>query len=122
MMEIISFQGTINIPQEVGPRWHHFGIFLLNDRTGAKVRNIAETHRDNPEQINQEIIEKWIQGQGELPVTWEKLVEVLQKVCLNRLAYDIAIVKCPDQVTVRSHNAKNPSVRSAHHSCSCTII
>ena len=107
MMEIISFQGTINIPQEIGPNWYHFGIFLLNDCSGAKVRNIAEKHRDNPEQINQEIIEKWIQGQSKLPVTWETLVGVLHKVRLNRLAHDIAIEKCPDQVADESHCQKS---------------
>ena len=48
---------------------------------------------NNSEQINQEILEQWITGKGEEPVTWATLVEVLQDVELTELASDIADVK-----------------------------
>ena len=48
---------------------------------------------NNSEQINQEILEQWIAGKGEEPVTWGTLVEVLQDVELTELASDIADVK-----------------------------
>ena len=108
MRELIRFQGrnkTINIPQRICTKWYDFGIFLLSDDSGAKVCNIAETNRDKPEEINRDILAKWIQGQGLLPVTWETLVGVLRDIELNELAKDIASVKCTEPVI-------NPSVTS----------
>ena len=96
MMELVRFRGRerrINIPQEISTQCHEFGYLLLEDSTGARVRNIAETHRGNPEQINMDILEQWLDGKGKQPVTWETLVEVLSDAELTTLASDIETVK-----------------------------
>ena len=135
MRELIRFQGRntpINIPQRIGTKWDDFGIFLLRDDHAAIVDSIAKEQRDRPEQINKEILKRWIQGGGQ-PVTWETLVGVLRDIELNELADGIASVKCTKPVTnpndpsvndpsvmslsvinpsVTSHGAINPSVTS----------
>ena len=108
MRELIRFQGRntpINIPQRIGTKWDDFGIFLLRDDRAAIVDSIAKEQRDRPEQINKEILKRWIQGGGQ-PVTWETLVGVLRDIELNELADGIASVKCTKPVT----NPNDPSV------------
>lgn len=108
MRELIRFQGRntpINIPQRIGTKWDDFGIFLLRDDHAAIVDSIAKEQRDRPEQINKEILKRWIQGGGQ-PVTWETLVGVLRDIELNELADGIASVKCTKPVT----NPNDPSV------------
>ena len=70
-----------------------FGTFLLDDRTGSRVRNL-EHHHCNAEQINTAILQEWLTGSGKQPVTWATLVEVLRDIELYTLADDIAAVKC----------------------------
>ena len=71
-----------------------FGALLLDDSTGAKVKNLEHQQQRNAEQINQEILQKWLTGSGKNPVTWETLVEVIRDIELSTLADDIAAVKC----------------------------
>ena len=94
MMELVSFRGRerrINIPQEIGTEYNAFGVLLLEDRTGARIQNIVSKHMKDPERINMEVLQKWIEGRGKKPVTWEALVEVLRDMNFNTLADDIAV-------------------------------
>ena len=96
LIELVRFRGRerrINIPQEIGPKYLQFGILLLEDTNGARVRNIELKHRGDAEQINMEILEKWVSGRGRQPVSWEILAEVLRDVELEQLAGDIEAVK-----------------------------
>ena len=71
-----------------------FGTFLLDDRTGARVRNLEHQHQRHAEHINTAILQEWLTGSGKKPVTWATLVEVLRDIELSTLADDIAAVKC----------------------------
>ena len=96
MLELVRFRGRerrINIPQEISTKYPQFGLLLLNDTTGAKVRNIAHKHFRDSEQINTEILEEWLKGRGKQPVSWRTLTEVLHCVKLSNLASDIEAVK-----------------------------
>ena len=96
MIELVRFRGKakrINIPQEISTNYYQFGILLLEDETGTRIKNIEYRFRENSEQINMEVLEQWINGKGKQPVTWEMLVEVLRDVELTTLAGDIAAVK-----------------------------
>ena len=96
MVELVRFQGRerrINIPQEIGINYPQFGILLLEDTNGAKVRNIEHKHQKDAEQINTEILQEWVSGRGRLPVSWATLTEVLRDVELCELASDIEAVK-----------------------------
>ena len=96
MIELVRFRGKtkrINIPQEISTTFYQFGILLLEDETGARVKSIEYRYRGNSEQISAEILEQWINGKGKQPVTWGTLVKVLRDVELTTLARDIVAVK-----------------------------
>ena len=83
----------INIPQEISTKYPQFGILLLEDTNGTKIRNIEYKHRGDAEQINLEILKEWINGRDRQPVSWATLTDVLQDVELSELATDIKAVK-----------------------------
>ena len=96
MLELIRFRGRerrINIPQEISTSFRNFGILLLEDTSGARIRSIVHECRDNPELINMKVLEEWIAGRGKRLVSWDTLIEVLQDIELGALARDIASVK-----------------------------
>ena len=94
--ELISFRGRgcSNIPQQISTNFLNFGILLLEDKDGARIRSIIHKYRENSEQINIKVLEEWIAGRGKHPVSWDTLIEVLQVIGLGALASDIAAVKC----------------------------
>ena len=95
VLECIRFQGReriINIPQEIGNKYHEFGLFLLDDPNGARVRNMEHDYR-KIEQINTEILREWATGWGKKPVSWKTLTEVLRDIELCTLASEIEAVK-----------------------------
>ena len=95
--ELIRFRGRggcINIPQQISTNFLNFGILLLEDENGTRIRSIIHKYRENSEQINIKVLEEWIAGRGKHPVSWDTLIEVLQVIGLGALASDIAAVKC----------------------------
>ena len=79
----------INVPQEVSTKYADFGILLLEDTNGNRVRNMEHQYRGDVEQINREILREWVIGRGKQPISWATLTEVLQDVGLSVLARDI---------------------------------
>ena len=84
---------VVNIPVEIGTKYVQFGVFLLDDSTGSRVKIIAHHHLNNAEQINTEILHEWLNGRGKKPVSWATLVEVLYDIELSTLAGHIEAVK-----------------------------
>jgi len=96
LIELVRFRGRktrINVPQEISTKYYKFGILLLDDPNGARVRSMEHEHRGNAERINEEILQEWISGKGKMPVNWKTLIEVLQDVELSILASEIEAVK-----------------------------
>ena len=96
-MNLVRFQGrekTINIPQEIGVNYYKFGLFLLEDDTGARICSIAHKLMNDAEQINMEVLRQWLTGKGKRPINWKTLMEVLHAIELKTLAREIEIVKC----------------------------
>ena len=92
----INFRGRerrINIPQEIGVKFREFGLLLLEDHNGAKIRTLALKHMNDANEINIEIIEERVAGKGKHPVTWKTLTEVLCDIELSTLAEEIEAVK-----------------------------
>ena len=85
MPEIIQYE----LVEELGDKYRKFGICLLNDKTGARVKAIEQEKMKNAEEINIQILQEWLQGGGENPVSWETLISVLEKCKLNQLAKSI---------------------------------
>ena len=78
----------ISIIDEIGADYQLFGILLLKDKTGARVRALIKQNREDCDAINLEIVERWLQGGGE-PVCWRTLIGILKAVNLTVLARDI---------------------------------
>ena len=97
--ELLRFTCTdkrvINIPLEISTKYVQFGAFLLDDRTGSRVKNIAHKHHYDAERINTEILQEWLTGRGKQPVNWATLTDVLRDIELSTLAGEIEAVKCP---------------------------
>ena len=99
LLELLRFYGQkrkINIPQEISTHSRVFGILLLEDSNGVRIRAIRECCRDDPVKMNMDILEEWVEGRGKQPVTWDTLVEVLRDTGLTNLASEIAAVKCSE--------------------------
>ena len=93
LLELLSFDtkrgDNIDIIDEVGDKYLKFGIFLLENKTGAHVRSLVTKHSKDCESINMEIVEEWLQGRGAKPVSWKTLTRILKAVKLTVLAQDI---------------------------------
>ena len=101
MMELVGFVGRerwINIPQEISTKYLQFGILLLEDSTGTRIRSIEYEERNVPERINMAVLQQWIAGKGKHPVTWRTLVGTLYRTQLNSLASEIKEVKFPEML------------------------
>jgi len=85
---------VISIPQQIATKYVQFGAFLLDDKDGSRVESMAHKHLNNSEQINTEILKKWMTGSGKQPVEWATLVEVLNDIKLSTLADEIFTRKC----------------------------
>ena len=96
LLECIRFRGRkrrINIPQEIGVKYREFGLLLLEDHNGAKIRALVHKHTNDVNEINIEIIEEWVTGRGKHPVTWKTLIQVLRDIELSTLAGEIEAIK-----------------------------
>ena len=70
----------LNIAVQIGMKYFDFCIFLLDDTTAAIAKALENEYKLDAEQINKEIIHRWLEGKGLKPVAWSTLVAVLQKI------------------------------------------
>ena len=71
----------------------HLGSsYILNDKTGSRVRGIKQTCLGEPEDVVLRILQEWLEGKG-LPVTWESLIQTLRDIDLSVLADQIHTTK-----------------------------
>ena len=96
--ELLRFTCTdkraVNIPVEIATKYVEFGTFLLDDRTGSRVKIMEHQHHYDAKRINTEILKEWLTERGKQPVTWATLIEVLRDIELSTLADEIEAVKC----------------------------
>ena len=71
-----------------------FGIILLNDKTGSRIRSLKKECQGDTDDVMLRILEEWLEGKG-LPVTWESLVRSLRDTGLSVLADRIEASKMP---------------------------
>ena len=84
---------SINIIEEIGVNYHNFGVNLLEDKTGNRMRALERQLRDNPEDINRTVLSRWINGEGREPRSWATLAIVLDECKLTTLTNEILTVK-----------------------------
>ena len=61
----------INIAEKISTKYHDFGLLLLDDRNGTRVRNMELKYNQDAERINKEILQEWATGRGKKPVSWK---------------------------------------------------
>ena len=80
----------INIASRIGKEYWKFGVLLLEDDTGNIVDTITRDYwQDGIEMIALKILQKWINGMGQKPVSWDTLVQILHDVQLSEVAQEI---------------------------------
>ena len=79
----------LKIPQRVGANYSTFGIFLLNDTVGSRVRALKKECQGDTEDIILQILQEWLEGRGLEPVTWETLIKTLRDSDLSALADEV---------------------------------
>ena len=104
--------GFKDIVAEVQNSYQQLGMQLLDDANGLRVKSIETAKRGDPGDITVEVLRQWLQGKGRSPVTWEMLVECLQKANLNVPADYIE-----KTLFQRGMSSAIPSI-----SCSCEIF
>ena len=87
----------LRVPQQVGANYSMFGIFLLNDETGSRVRGFKQACLGDPEDVVLRILQEWLEGKG-LPLTWESLIKTLRDTGLSTLADHIGAIKLSPQL------------------------
>ena len=88
MLERRDGRDPVRIITRIGNEYAQLGIFLLNDEDGAVMTIIKENSRGNVEDINREMLRRWLAGAG-ADVSWKVLVETLKNCKLKVLAEDI---------------------------------
>lgn len=86
---------NIGVHKRIGAKYKTFGIILLNDSDGRIVDTISTNEKGDAEDINIEILKRWVQGAGRQPATWRTLIQVLKLSGLCTLAEEIEDTKCP---------------------------
>ena len=89
----------INIAEEISTKYHDFGLLLLDDHNGTRVRNMELKHREDANRINKEILQEWATGRGKKPVSWQTLTEVLCDIELCTLASEIEAIKSKSAIS-----------------------
>ena len=88
--ELLNFKtssgSTVDVVQQIGTHYSKLGPLLLNDDTGAVTSAIVSQYQRDAVAINQEILTRWLQGQGKKPVSWSTLTDVLKEVGLSELS------------------------------------
>lgn len=92
LCKLLKYPGKhrrINISEEISTNYKKFGTFLLKDDNGTIVSGIERAKMYNADEINGTILEKWIGGKGQQPITWDTLVKCLRDIDLAVLADEI---------------------------------
>ena len=81
----------LEVPQGVGANYTTFGVLLLNDKTGSRVRALRMECLGVPEDVTLRVLQEWLEGKGLEPVTWETLIQTLRDSGLSSLADHIRL-------------------------------
>ena len=79
----------VNIIEEIQDKYHKFGIALLEDETGNKMKTIEMKNRGNGGAINVAALRMWMKGEGIKPTNWATLATVLDKCGFATLACEM---------------------------------
>ena len=76
----------MRIIEQIGGDYFQFGVCLLGDRAGNRVRGFEIFRRFDPDRIISDILQEWLKGRGRRPETWSTLITCLRNTHLCALA------------------------------------
>ena len=76
----------MRIIEQIGVHYFEFGVCLLDDRAGNRVRAIETFRQSHPDMIISDILQEWLKGRGRRPETWSTLLACLHNTRLCALA------------------------------------
>ena len=79
----------VDIIETISTKYRKFGTFLLQDDNGGKMKEIIKECREDTYDINQEVLRRWLNGEGKKPVSWATLATELERTGLSELAREI---------------------------------
>ena len=79
----------MRIIEQIGVHYFQFGVCLLDDRAGNRVRGIETFRQSHPDRIISDILQEWLKGRGRRPETWSTLLACLHNTRLCALADDL---------------------------------
>ena len=103
--------GTIDITKRIGVNWRRVGITLLNDTSGEVVSAIHQQCFGNVDDINLEVMKRWINGEGVGDRSWQRLLHVLR--CHDCIALAEEIERCLPLQQPGSHMPGKSNLTSA---------
>ena len=107
-------EDIIKIIEKIGTSNHVLGIRLLDDKDGTITANIeAHYKHDPPNRATEAILQKWLQGTGRTPQTWDTLITVLREIELNTLAQEIEENLLDIQVQIQRKQTPDRSQKSS---------
>ena len=113
-------ESHIDIIEKIGANYKKFGVLLLEDETGSKISSILSRWREDPEQITNEIVRRWLSGEGKRPVTWKTLTEVLHDSRLSYIAKEIEAIFTEPPVQITGNLPVQNTERPTHFlNCKC---
>lgn len=80
---------VVKIIESIGCDYYHFGVCILNDADGNRVKTIEWFQRYDSERIVTDILNQWLKGKGRRPESWNTLLTCLRHIDLHTLADDI---------------------------------
>jgi len=83
---------ALRIIEEIGDDYFQFGVCLLDDSGGNRVRGIEIFRQSHPDTIISDILQDWLKGKGRRPETWSTLLECLRNTRLHALADNLEYV------------------------------
>ena len=89
---LLCFPGrnrTINVAQEIGVQYQLVGTALLDDTRGTILPGIRAACLAVTDDINIEVLRRWVQGREEGNCSWRSLIGVLRSSSCEALADDI---------------------------------
>ena len=86
--DAVGQQHKIDVVMRASCKYKMLGMWLLKDDNADFVKTLEHTHKQEPQQITEEIFSKWI-NERTTPVNWPALIGVFRDIDLNALADDI---------------------------------
>ena len=82
---------STNIIKKIGVKSHDLGMLLLNNDTGKIIGEIETKYGRDSNQATEAILQKWLEGAGRTPRSWDTLLTVLKEIKFGELAKEIEV-------------------------------